>query len=388
MRRWLLGIVLLGWISSGFCGEPYKPLSDDDVLERAPKASAEWRQLRILRQRLAEIPAAPDSALVLARKYIELGRTESDPRYFGRAESVLLPWLREESRSAEALTLRATLYQSRHEFGKALADLSAALARQPRLVQAWLTRAVILQVQGDYPAAMKSCLPLIKLSSDLLAAACINSILSLSGQAEFAYQQLNQTLTNAQADESEKLWVTVMLAEMAEQLGKFPAAESHYREALTLKQKTAYLLASYADFLLDRGRPTEVVDLLRDETRVDSLLLRLTLAEQRLNSPPLAGHIEMLKARFSASRLRGDTSHQGDEARFTLHLLKDPASALELAQSNWMVQREPRDLRILLEAALATENMSAAQPGLDFLFRNHLQDVRLEGLVEQLRTPS
>lgn len=284
--------------------------------------------------------------------------------------------------------MRAILYQNRHEFGRALTDLSAALARQPQLAQAWLTRAVILQVQGDYPAAIKNCLPLIRLSSNLLAAACIHSVLGLSGQAEFAYQKLNQTLASAQGNESKKLWVCVILAEMAEQLGKVPEAESHYREALALKQKTGYLLASYADFLLDRGRPAEVIDLLRDETRADNLLLRLALAEQQLDSPTLAGHIDMLKARFSANRLRGDTSHQGDEARFALHLLKAPVRALELAQANWTVQREPRDLRILLEAARAVENVAAAQPGLDFLSRNRLQDVRLDGLIAQLRTPS
>lgn len=388
MKRWLWGMLLSAWISGGFCAEPYMPAGDGEVLEHVAKSVPERQQLRSLRQQVAEKPADPASALALARFYIELGRTESDPRYYGRAESVLLPWLSGDNPLPEALTMRAILYQNRHEFGKALADLSAALARQPRLAQAWLTRAVILQVQGDYPAAMKSCLPLIKLSSDLLAAACINSGLSLSGQAEFAYQRLNQALAGAQGEVSERLWAWVTLAEMAEQLGKFSEAERHYREALTLKPKTGYLLASYADFLLDRGRPAEVIDLLRDEARADNLLLRLALAEQRLNSPALAEHIEILKARFSASRLRGDASHQGDEARFTLHLLKEPARALELALTNWTVQREPRDLRILLEAARAAENVDAAQPGLDFLSRTHLQDVRLEGLAEYLRTHS
>lgn len=93
MKRWLWGMLLSVWIGAGFRAEPYTPTNDGEVLERIPKAYPERQQLRLLRQQVAENPADPASALALARLNIELGRTESDPRYFGRAESVLLPWL-------------------------------------------------------------------------------------------------------------------------------------------------------------------------------------------------------------------------------------------------------------------------------------------------------
>src|SRR5437588_11570286 len=38
--------------------------------------------------------------------------------------------------------------------------------------------------------------------------------------------------------------------------------------------------------------------------------------------------------------------HIREEARFTLHLLNDPQTALKLAQENWQVQKESADLRI------------------------------------------
>jgi hypothetical protein len=110
---------------------------------------------------------------------------------------------------------------------------------------------------------------------------------------------------------------------------------------LSLGLRDGYVLGAYADFLLDTGRPQEVQALLQDEVRIDPLLLRLALAEQRLGMPSLAKHISDLSERFAMSRLRSDTSHRREEARFVLHLLNQVPNALRLAEANWSVQREP-----------------------------------------------
>ena len=128
-----------------------------------------------------------------------------------------------------------------------------------------------------------------------------------------------------------------------------------------------------------------MVALLREETRVDGLLLRLTLAEREMDAPGKEAHIEDLRARFAASRQRGDNLHQGEEARFLLHLVDQPQAALTLAKANWAVQREPRDARILLEAALASGQSEAARPVLEMMERTRLQDVPLRRLANELQ---
>ncbi|MBK8278060.1 MAG: hypothetical protein IPK92_20165 [Nitrospira sp.] len=144
-------------------------------------------------------------------------------------------------------------------------------------------------------------------------------------------------------------------------------------------------MSAYADFLLDQGRHQDVVSLLRSETRADGLLLRLALAEQALELPSFKSHVFELAARFAASRERGTSVHVREEARFTLALLKDAKKALPLAQANWNVQREPADARILLECALASRSRSAAQPIIDWLKTNHVEDFRLQQLVKQIQ---
>ncbi len=61
-----------------------------------------------------------------------------------------------------------------------------------------------------------------------------------------------------------------------------------------------------------------MIQLIESDTQVDSLLLRLALAEQMTDSAILTWHIAELEERFKANQNRGSTLHQGDEVRFNL----------------------------------------------------------------------
>ncbi len=336
-----------------------------------------------MRRELARDPHNLQLATRVARRYIERARAEADPRYLGYAQAALAPWWHLDS-PASVLVLRATIRQSLHDFSNALADLSLALKIQPDNAQAWLTRATIQQVRGEFAESVRSCQPLERLAGELMATACWAGATSLNGQAESSYERLRKVLA-AQRDAAPglRMWVLTSLAEMAHRRGKSRDAEAHFREALALGVADAYLKAAYADFLLDQGRPAEVRALLKNQTRADGLLLRLTLAERALMARRAEEHADALKARFSASRMRGDSLHRREEARFTLHVLKQPHEALRLAQENWAVHREPWDARIYLEAALAARNPGAARPVLDWLRENRMQDVKLASLAEE-----
>jgi hypothetical protein len=183
----------------------------------------------------------------------------------------------------------------------------------------------------------------------------------------------------------ERIWIATILAETAARTGAIREAENYFAEAFKVGIKDQYLLSAYADYLLDQRRYRDVISLLQSETRADGLLLRLALAEQALELPAFRNHTAELAARFAAARERGTTAHVREEARFTLALLHDAQRALPLAQANWSVQREPADARILLESALADKNRAAAQPVLDWLNINHVEDFRLRQLAKQIQ---
>jgi hypothetical protein len=283
------------------------------------------------------------------------------------------------------LVLRATLKQRRHDFGGALGDLDRVLARSPRHPQAWLTRATILGVQGKPDDALGSCAHLAGRVEAVVEGACAAAAYGLGGRTADGDRLLQETLGRSPDTAPEiRVWALTILSELAMQQGNAAAAEAHFRAALALDGRDPYLLGAYADLLLDEQRPAEALALLEGETRIDPLLLRLSLAEQQLGAEGLDEHRALLQARFDAARRRGDSVHLREEARFALHLLDRPPRALELALENWATQREPADARILLEAALAAGQPAAARPVLDWLDRTGLEHARIMALADQL----
>jgi hypothetical protein len=203
---------------------------------------------------------------------------------------------------------------------------------------------------------------------------------SLSGGAHVAYDALVAGIDAAGHGSADlREWALTLAAEIAARRGDVAAAERHFRAALTLDPRDAYLRGAYADFLLDRDRPQEVVPLLRGDTANDGLLLRLAFAEQRLPAfrNDFVTHRDELAARFDAAQRRGDSLHRREEARFRLDIGRDARAALALARANWAVQREPADLRVLVDAAHAANDGEALEIAAQWIAATRLEDVAL-----------
>jgi Flp pilus assembly protein TadD len=385
----ITGLLAVVFAATLVRAEPYLPKDGGQVLEtlRSTAFDPAAHEIRALRARLTAEPGNLSLACEFARRCIARSRGQADPRYLGRAQAALAPWWDAPAPPVDALVLRATIKQSQHDFTNALADLNLASRLTPRNAQIWLTRATILTVLGDYAGARKACLPLAQLAPGPIALTAAAGVTSLNGEAERSCALLRRMLEgNTSASSDEKIWAFTVLAEALERLGHVSEAETDFKKALALGPRDPYLLGAYADLLLDQGRAQEAADLLKNENRADGLLLRLALAESAVRPRPATcdAHIAVLKARFEAGHLRGDFVHQREEARFALHLLGQSSEALRLAQANWQVQHEPADLRILMESALAAGRPVAAQPALEFMRTNRLEEVELAKLAQQL----
>jgi len=338
------------------CAKPFLPSTDDVVLERLPeKGDPALSELKRMRAALLSHPRELAIAVPVARRALDAARRLGDPRFLGQAQAALAPWWKGDDVPPAALLLRATVKQSEHDFPGSLVDLDRLLAVNPAMAQARLTRSTVLTVVGRYADARRDCAALAGSVAPVIVIGCEATPASLSGKAAPAYDALARTLAFDRATDDVREWALTLAAEIAARRGDFSAAERHFREALALDPRDAYLKGAYADFLLDSDRPRDVLPLLRDDTRNDALLFRLALAEQRLadRRETFAAHRDDLAARFDAARRRGDSLHRREEARFRLAIENDAPGALALARDNWTVQREPADLRILIEAARA-----------------------------------
>ena len=386
----LLRLTLAGLLGAALpaSAAPYLPTSDSQVLERLPIAPGDpvARELRRLRVELSARPDDAGLAANLAGRYFELAMAEGDPRYVGYAEAALRPWLKKEAVPSGLLVVRALLRQYRHDFSGALRDLSSALSADPANVEAHAWRAAIFMVQARYPEARAECAALAPDTSELFSAGCFAYVDATTGRTKDAYGKLASVLQDHPgASAGSKLWNLTRLAEMARRIGEPARAEKHFRDALALGVTDNFLLAAFADFLLDENRPAEVVALLKEWSRSDTLLLRLALAEASLKLPTAAKRIQALEDRFSEAGLRGDQLHLQEEARFRLQLRNDAPGALKLAEENWKSQREPRDAAILIAAALAARNARAAQPALEWLDQSGFEDARMRRDAQSLK---
>lgn len=380
-RRLLLSLVALA--SAGMHAEaaPLIPHDDAVVLERVPSAAAA-RELAPLRRQVAANPDDAASVISLASGYLRIGRETADPRFISYAEAALEGWVRRPDPPAAILVLAATAQQSLHRFDAALALLERALQIDPANGQAWLTKATILQVRGEFDAARTACGQTVRTAGQLIAVTCVASVNSMTGRLAGSYAALRQAFVD---DErlplAVRTWILGQLGELAERLGEPVAAEEYFKTALALDPDDVYLQAAYADLLLTQSRYDAVLQLLRGQEALDNLLLRLAIAGQRFNSSEVSEWQRQFEARYLAARRDGDLTHLREQARFVLEVRQEPAEALRLAEQNWAVQREPADVRIYAAAIAANRDDAAAARLQEWLDQTGYEDPRIAPLI-------
>jgi hypothetical protein len=371
---------------------PFVPEKENEVVDQLPgnagkiAAAASVRESRRAQAALKQNKNNLDVALHVAKLNIRRARTDSDPRYLGQAEAALAPWLSESRPPVTVLVLRANIRQSLHQFGPARDDLEQVVAREPGNAQAWLTLATVAQVTGDIATARTSCSKLTTLIAPPVHAACVAAIDGNSGRAKDAAASIARSLQLSPGiNRDVRAWIVTLQAELAERSGQNLNAEKFYRQALALDKRDAYTVAAYADFLLDQNRAPEVLRLIPAGTDTDILLLRRVIAATSLKRVDASAMVDKLTARYDAARARGDQLHLREEARFLLHVRRQSAEALKLALRNWQVQKEPADLRILLEAANAAKQRAEAQIALAWIDDTGLEGRALARLAAQAR---
>ena len=353
---------------------PHVPASDSVVLETVPYA-AQLRPLERLRHQVAADPQDLRSALALARRYLEIGRSNADPRFVSYGQAVLTPWLKAAAPNPEVLVLAATALQYLHRFEESLELLDRALLAQPANAQALLTKASILQLQGHFAEARQSCRHLIEASGQLIALICLTSVDSLTGKLEGSYLALRSVFRDdPRLPSGIRVWALDQLADMAERSGDPHTAAVYLLDALRADPADAYTKAQYADLLLAAHHDAEVVQLLESDELQDNLLLRLAIAGTHLEGAPGRRWREMYRARYEAALRDGDFTHVREHARFVLAVEGDARRALELAERNWSVQHEPADVRLYVSAALAAHDEAALRRALQWVARTHYED--------------
>ena len=373
LLRPLAGILALSVAGAAFA-VPYRPADDSLVLERVPARSA-LERLAPLRAAVTARPDALEPALGLARGYIEIGRRESDPRFIAYAESTLAPWLRMREPPEPALVLQAIALQYLHQFDASLALLERAQIAQPLDGQAWLTRAGLLELRGEFEDARRACARLVRTTDEITSLTCLMSVESRSGHLAGSYAAINRLpATDARLPAEIRSWLLSVRADMAERLGDDRGAEDDLKAALAIAPEDPYLRATYADLLIRLDRPNEVLALLQGQEAADPLLLRLAIAGRRAGAPDARRFADLYAERIRAAQRDNDVTHRREQAMFLLEVAGDAAGALSAAAANWKAQREPVDIRLYARAAERTRSTPDRAVIAAWLGASHYED--------------
>jgi len=383
LKQWVLVMVVL-CIAEYVNAKQYVPESSDEIVH-VFSSTREMHHINELRNALLLNPGNYKILNKTVNLYLKLGREKSDPRYFGYAEALLSPYLMNNYLPEQTLIHWADILQHRHDFDQALKILNGLAGKRSENPQVYLMRAIIHISRGEYDQALNNCKSLITRATHLVTVSCVAQVKSLTGELQKSFELLRQTLDlSKDSDQEEKIWAITLLGDMAVRIGKFNIAEKYYQQVLMLNDHDYYVLASYADLLLKWHQFDRVISLLGEFTYVDKLLLRLAQASIKTGDDLSEKYIAQLESGYRLNELRGEKVHLRDQAIFYFSVKNNLEKALSLAKRNWKVQKEPADIKLLLNISINSGNKQEVKNVAEWISEQLLEDIELDSMLNQV----
>jgi predicted Zn-dependent protease len=392
-----LAISMTALASTADAATPFRPSDPGFVVATLPAGASRPRD-GVARQ-LDLSRSDPRLAEQLAASLLEQARVSAQPQLYGRAESVLAPWVARASAPALLLTLQANVLQQRHEFAAAIGLLDRAIAQEPRSGQAHLMRANVHIVTGDYERARPDCAWLLASGEQWTGSVCIAQVMGSMGRLAQARALLGRLMASAGADQTGQggtgsvppadilAWTLSVRADLAWRAGALPEAQEQLTRAVALAPASDYTRLALADVLIAQNHPADALTLLSSARPSVGTLLRQAIAQSRDPRPTAVGQADSLtelKERLTVSAQRGERMHLREETRLALEFPRetgDPRAALAMARDNFDVQRETEDIRLFARAAVAAHDPAALAILASWMGRSHYEDAVVDQLL-------
>ena len=316
-------------------------------------ASANYIVLESAAPRVAGNAAKDASAAAdIAERYLALARSAREPRYFGRAEAMLKPWIESGAASSRLQLLQADIQQNRHDFEGALRILDRVIAADAAEPRAHLMRATLLLVRGDPATARRDCTALIGLGQTGAGAVCLAQSVAGMGQLQRGIAMIELVLDRGEvADSPTRAWALSALADLNARNGDLARAERHFHEALEASPQDESIRSALIDVSLARGKTAEALTLSQLPRASVGLLVRRLLAQTAAGDMKKSETSARLQELLQLEAERSERVHLREETLLALGLAKPAREVLDLAKANFAVQREAIDARLLARAA-------------------------------------
>lgn len=365
----------------------YQPDANQVLIERAQQGSSAVRDLRALDEARRGRPDNLEAALNYARAAFELGLTEGDLRWWGRARAALAPWWSQPHLSADGHFMRALVLQGFHQFKPALQDLGRALELEPGRAEFWSWRFALHLLLSDLRSARQDCQSLAQRVSVVEAEPCQAILLYRTGQPQPAIDLLRQSVRRPEfAGPMAQDWLRFHWGEAHRVAGQLDQALALWQAHLRQRPQSHAVRLALADALNQAGRHAQAAQVSRQSNPSDGLLVQQLLASQGLRDGQAPALAQRLQARWDSQDRRQEALIERPRMIFLIRYGHDVKAGLELAARNWTEQNEPADGLLFLEAALKLDQPDRAQAVLKWASETGYSEPALVDLMQRARS--
>jgi len=365
LRYCLIGLVLILMLPNVVLSEAFTPNSGNFVVLKLTATVKSPNHIR-LQQLQKAYRKQPDeaNALILTKHLLYLASQTSDPRFYDMAKTLI------ESKSRhfnqpEWLFHHAKVLQFHHQFAAALQRLDQLLSINKHYLEARMMKISLLMTTGEINQINSECQFLYQYHQYRHAEICVTIAKAYSLPSTSAHQLLQHYATDiVQAkslSSSMRGWALSVFAEIASYHEQYSTAESFYRMAINVNPQANYIKINLLDTLLIQKKFNEAEHWLDPESMETPQLIRLIYIQKKLHQTINQHQLDRLDSIFKLADAREDRRHLREQALYAWWIEEDLERALNLAQANWVTQREFIDNTMMYSIAMLLNNKSALQ---------------------------
>lgn len=250
------------------------PLLDrNDALAKLP----EWKNIQTtvadLHKKLAKNPADYKSGLYLAALYMQEARISGEHPYYYPASLKILDHIiatqpKDNNVLFEALTSKASVQLSQHEFDKALSIGKQALALETHSAKVYGILCDASLELGDYDMAVKMADKMVSIRPDLRSYSRVSYLREIHGDYKGAVEAMELAIAAGLPGAEATAWCQVTLGDLHFNNGEVEKALAQYETALNERPNFAFALAGKAAIAEQKGDFDKAIQLLNEAIEV------------------------------------------------------------------------------------------------------------------------
>ncbi len=356
------------------------------ILLKLDTSSAENARLRDALARWKQDPQNIGTATESARTAILAAIRQGDLRWLGNAKAMLEPWWDSQGVPSETLFTRALVRQGVHDFEGALADLNAAIAKDPHQPEFWAWRFAIYMVRAEIPKARGECAAIGSRFGAPEQESCNAVLLYRTGNPQQAIPVLDRLARHPdyQGPNAQE-WLAFHRGEARRVAGDRAGAKKVWETYLKGVSGGHGIRVALIDLLNRDGQYFDAWKLNDKSPRSDALLVAAIQTAQALKNDQAAALLAELTQRLTQQASRGDAVNERPIVKYQLMIRKDAKQALTMAQISWKTEREPADAILYAQAAIDSGLPEQATPILQWQQDTGYREPEMDRLVAIIR---